>query len=41
MLQIKDFPTNIEIRGEVYIKKVDFENLKENLQILEMQHQVL
>ncbi len=25
----KDFPSNIEIRGEVYIKKNDFESLKE------------
>ncbi len=28
-IEAKDFPTNIEIRGEVYITKGDFENLKE------------
>ena len=28
-IQSKDFPANIEIRGEVYIKKKDFESLKE------------
>ncbi len=28
-INFDDFPKNIEIRGEVYIKKSDFENLKE------------
>ena len=28
-INFKDFPKNIEIRGEVYINKSDFENLKE------------
>ncbi len=28
-IKTKDFPAKIEIRGEVYIKKGDFENLKE------------
>ena len=28
-IQSKDFPKNIEIRGEVYIKKKDFESLKD------------
>jgi len=29
IIKSKDFPENIEIRGEVYINKKDFENLKE------------
>ena len=29
IVKIKDFPSNIEIRGEVYINKKDFENLKD------------
>ena len=29
IIKIKDFPKNIEIRGEVYINKSDFESLKE------------
>ena len=28
-INLKDFPKNIEIRGEVYIKKNDFEKLKD------------
>tara|TARA_B100000029_G_scaffold49351_1_gene45018 strand:+ start:7029 stop:9050 length:2022 start_codon:yes stop_codon:yes gene_type:complete len=28
-IQSKDFPSDIEIRGEVYINKIDFEKLKE------------
>ena len=37
----KSFPEYIEIRGEVYINKNDFEDLREKLQILEMLHQDL
>ena len=28
-IKVKNFPTNIEIRGEVYINKSNFDNLKE------------
>ena len=36
----KDFPEEIDIRGEVFIQNSDFEKLKINLQIQEMQLQV-
>ena len=35
----KNIPKEIEIRGEVFIEKKDFEKIKINLLILEMQHQ--
>ena len=37
----KDFPEEIDIRGEVFIQNSDFDILKKNLLIQEMQLQVL
>ena len=34
----KDFPKDIDIRGEVFIQNSDFEKIGKNLLILEMQH---
>ena len=34
----KDFPDDIDIRGEVFILNSDFEKIKKILQIQEMQH---
>jgi DNA ligase (NAD+) len=38
-ISAKDFPNEIDIRGEVFIQNSDFKKLKKNLQILVMQHQ--
>jgi DNA ligase (NAD+) len=38
-IKSKDFPEEIDIRGEVFIQNSDFKNLKKNLQIQGMQHQ--
>ena len=40
-IKANDFPEEIDIRGEYFIKNSEFKNLKKNLQILEMLHQGL
>ena len=37
-IQFKDFPEEIDIRGEVFIKKSDFKNLSEHFANQEMLH---
>ena len=41
IIKTKDFPEDIDIRGEVFIQNKDFDNFKENLQTQEMQLQDL
>ena len=41
LIKSKDFPNEIDIRGEVFIQNSDFENLKEKFAIQEMQHLAL
>ena len=38
-INAKNFPNEIDIRGEVFIENNDFKKLAKNLPILEMQHQ--
>ena len=39
LINHKDFPEDIDVRGEVFIEVKDFEKIKEVLLILETQHQ--